>query len=171
MKINKKLVALSATFAIAAQFDTIAMADAALGTVDATVVTPLKIIQATPMNFGTVAGGTTPGTIIMTATGSRSATGDAQFIGTDGQEGVFTITGVTDASISVSATDTTATLESITGTGTDMPFTLTEPTYPTTITGGSVDVSFGGTLSIGADQSAGSYSTAVDTFSIKVDYN
>ena len=168
MKINKKLVALSATFAIAAQFDTIAMADAALGTVDATVVTPLKIIQATPMNFGTVAGGTTPGTIIMTATGSRSATGDAQFIGTDGQEGVFTITGVTDASISVSATDTTATLE---GTGTNMAFTLTEPTYPTTITGGSVNVSFGGTLSIGADQTAGSYSTAGDTFSIQVDYN
>ena len=159
MKINKKLVALSATFAIAAQFDTIAMADAALGTVDATVVTPLKIIQATPMNFGTVAGGTTPGTIIMTATGSRSATGDAQFIGTDGQEGVFTITGVTDASISVSATDTTATLE---GTGTNMAFTLT---------GGSVNVSFGGTLSIGADQTAGSYSTAGDTFSIQVDYN
>jgi len=52
-----------------------------------------------------------------------------------------------------------------------MPFTLTEPTYPTTITGGSVDVSFGGTLSIGADQSAGSYSTVADTFSIKVDYN
>jgi len=169
MKINKKLVALSATFAIAAQFDTIAMADTALGTVNATVVTPLKIVQSTPMNFGTIAGGTTPGTIIMTDTGSRSATGDAQFIGTDGQQGVFTITGVTDASISVSATDTTATLESTTGT--NMPFTLTEPTYPTTITGGSVDVSFGGTLSIGADQSAGSYSTVADTFSIKVDYN
>ena len=168
MKMNKKLLALSATFAIAAHYGTIATADTVAGTVAATVITPLKIVETTPMNFGTVAGGTSAGTIVMTNTGARSATGDAQFIGTDGQAGVFTITGVADSSITVSAPDTTAVLE---GAGADMAFALTEPTYPTTIAGGSVAVSFGGTLSIGADQVAGAYSTMADTFSVQVNYD
>ena len=168
MKMNKKLLVLSATFAAAAQFGTIAMADTVAGTVAAEVVTPLTITESTPMDFGTVAGGTTLGTIIMTDTGARSATGGAQFIGADGVAGVFTITGLADASITVSTPDTVATLV---GTGADMGFVLASGTYPGTLTGGSIAVNFGGTLSIGASQTAGSYATVGNTFTVQVDYD
>ena len=159
---------LGVTFALTAQIGTNAMAADLDGDVNAVVVTPVVITQTTPMNFGDISGGATAGTISMTTTGTRGSTGGSTFItASTNSPGIFTVTGVSGAAISVSATDTVATLESGTNT---MGFVLAEPTYPATIAGGSVLVQFGGTLTVGISQAAGTYDTPTDTYSIQVNY-
>lgn len=172
MKMNKKLLVLGATIAIAAQFGTIAMADVVDGSVSATVFTPLAISETQAMYFGTVAGGPAIGTVIMTTAGARSTTGDAQVIASDpGLPGTLDITGEGNAAITVTITDSVATLEDG-GAGDDMGFTLTSPSLPTTIdASGTESMSFGGTLSIGINQLSGAYATVLDTYQIQVDYN
>ena len=169
MKMNKKLLMLGATFVLAAQFDTVAMAVDGVGDVVALVVAPLAVNETQTMNFGTVAGGPTAGTISMDINGNRTVlSGDAQIITTGaGLPGIFTITGEAGAAITVTTPDTTATLTG--GGGADMGFTLISPTFPTTVDG--TDLQFGGVLSIGVNQGAGSYTTVGDTYTVQVNYN
>lgn len=55
-------------------------AKTAAGTASATSFTPLSIVETLAMDFGTVAGGQTAGSIVLDTSGNRSATGDAQIL-------------------------------------------------------------------------------------------
>ena len=174
MKMNKKLLVLSATFALAAQFDSIATAAEATGDAIAVVITPLTITaDPLPMSFGTIAGGSNSSTILMSTAGALTPSGDAQIIGAAaGTPGKFTITGEGSQNVTVSV-PLSATL-----TGDDVgASTMTIALAPTTVTqipvGGTVDLLIGGTLSIGANQPAGNYSTATggNSYNVTVNYD
>ena len=97
MKMNKKLLMLGATFAIAVQFDSIATAASVNGTADAVVVAPLTITENFTMDFGTIAPHLTiADVIVMDVAGARNATlGNAQTIGGVGTPAEFTVSGDT----------------------------------------------------------------------------
>jgi hypothetical protein len=80
MKMNKKLLVLGATFALAAQFGTIAMAASVPGTATTLVLVPLSIVETTQMNFGTIAGGPLADEIVMNSAGTRTVTGTSASI-------------------------------------------------------------------------------------------
>jgi hypothetical protein len=170
MKMNKKLLALSATFALSAQFGTTAMAAAVDGGATALVIEPLEITEDVVMNFGTVSGGTAVGTVILTTAGARSVSGDAQVIaGAPGLAGSFSISG--EPSHAYTATITGPAV--LSGAGDDMNVdTFTQENAATLSVGGADTLLVGGTLNIGASQAAGLYSTAGGTpYVVTVNYN
>ena len=127
------------------------------------------------MNFGDIAGGATDGTIVMSTAGNRSVTGGATLFpsgATVSSQGIFEVSGIPDQSINVQVTDATATL--VESGGNTMDFTLTSaPSFTANIPSaglGPLILNFGGILSLNADQPAGSYTTAADTYAIQVDY-
>ena len=50
------------------------------GTATATVIDPLTVTENVAMQFGTVAGGSGVGTVVLDTAGARTTTGDAQVI-------------------------------------------------------------------------------------------
>ena len=173
MKMNKKLLMLSATFAVAAQFDTIAMAAGVNGNADAEVIEPLAITEVSAMDFGTVAGGPGADSIVMDTTGARTVTGtDAQIIAAGaGSAGNFSITGEPNQAYSVTFS-ASATLDD--GGGNTMTVDTFTDNAPSPLSGAGTDTLLvGGTLNVGASQTAGTYSTTTGgtPYTVTVNYN
>jgi hypothetical protein len=162
MKMNKKLLVLGATFALAAQFGTIAMAASVPGTATTLVLVPLSIAETTQMNFGTIAGGPIADEIVMNSAGTRNVTGtSASIIATgSGAGALFTITGEPSQAYTFSISDT-ATLDDGAAGATMLVDTFTFT--PTTILDGSGNdtVAVGASLAVGANQAAGTYNTTL----------
>lgn len=142
-------------------------------TATATSLTPISILETVVMDFGTVAGGTNAGTVIMDTLGARSVTGDGQFITTGpGTAGSFQITGEPNATYSVLITGP-ATLENAGGQQ------ITADTFTNTslgtLPGSGIEVfQVGATLNLGALQPAGTYSSLTGggtPFTVTVNYN
>ena len=75
----------------------------AVTTVLATSIVPLSIAEIAPMNFGTIAGGPIPGTVILNTGNGRIATGDAQLIASGpGNAATFQLTGAPNNTYSLS---------------------------------------------------------------------
>jgi hypothetical protein len=173
MKMNKKLLVLSAIFAVAAQFGTAATAADVNGTATALVIEPLSIIENSALDFGTVAGGPSLDAIVMTAGGVRTVTGtSARIIPVGpGAAGNFTITGEPNQAyvLSISAS---ATLGN--GAGDSMTVDTFTDNAPSPLdAGGSDTLLVGGTLRIGANQAGGTYSTTTGgaPYLVTVNYN
>ena len=138
----------------------------------ATSITPLTIIETASMYFGTVAGGTATGTIIMNPTGARIPTGDGYIVATDpGIAASFQISGNPGQTYSLSYTS--ATLENAGGqqvTATN----FTDNSIGTIPVGSIENFQVGATLNLGALQPAGNYSTTIGggvPYSVTVNYN
>jgi len=173
MKMNKKLLMLGATFALAAQTGSTAMAATVNGNADALVIDPLSIVENSAMDFGTVAGGPNADTIVMDTTGGRTVTGtDAQIIATGaGSAGNFTITGEPNQAYTVSFS-ASATLGD--GGGNTMTVDSFTDNSPSPLSGAGTDTLLvGGTLNVGASQAAGNYSTTTGgtPYTVTVNYN
>lgn len=150
-------------------------ADVEQGTATAFLVAPLSIAQNTPMDFGTVAGGPTAGTVELATNNVRNTTGDAQIIGNDGEAGVFTITGASGQTVNISFTN-----GQLVGPPGSAPMAV--DTFTDDLTGGagggtvilpaaSVTMLVGATLQVGADQQLGSYTTTGGTpYTVTVNY-
>jgi len=142
-------------------------------TATATALTPISILETVTMDFGTVAGGTNAGTVIMNTAGARSVTGDGQFITTGpGLPGSFQITGEPNVTYAVLITGP-AILENAGGQQiTANAFTNNSlGTLPGT---GIETFQVGATLNLGPLQSAGTYSTVTGAgaaFVVTVNYN
>lgn len=157
---------------MASVYSTGVSADVVPGNADATVIAPLLLVEVTAMDFGTLAGGTAAGAVVMDTAGARTPSGGATVIaGSPGAAGAFTIQGAAAQAFTLSITGT-ATLTD--GSGNSMTADTFTNTTPGALTGAADAFSVGGTLNVGASQVAGGYSTANAggaTFTVTANYN
>ena len=137
----------------------------------ATVVRTLAVTSTSELSFGTFAAGNAPGTLTMTATGNRSATGGVTMVATNlGSNATVNLAGTPGTSFSVSL-PTTVSLSAATGSA-----TMSLGSFSTTLTGsqgslntsGTTSFGIGGTLSVNANQAIGTYS---GSFTVTLNYN
>lgn len=162
--LNKTKAALLGAMAVAAFAST--NVQAATQTADARVVIlpAVQLAQNQQLDFGVVASSSVAGTVVMpTASSTRSCTGGVTCVGT-AFRGQFTITGAENGyvvGISVPASTTLA-FGTIT-----MPVTLTSSLTTFTSTGAAQQFFVGGTLTVGANQAAGTYT---GTYNVSANY-
>lgn len=124
----------------------------ATGAATATIVTPIAIVQAADLGFGTIAPTASAGTVTIDNTGARTSDANVELLSTNtGSAGQFTVSGEGTSSFSTSVANV-----SLTGPGTAMPVVFTNDA-PTALTGGAATINVGGTLTVGANQTAGAY--------------
>jgi hypothetical protein len=126
-----------------------------------------------PMDFGTVAGGSLAGTVIMDILGARSVTGDAQIIAVGpGTAGSFQITGEPSLTYSLLITGP-AILENAGG----QQITINGFTHNSlgTLPAAGLEIfQVGATINLAPSQPAGTYSTAIgggSPYTVTVNYN
>lgn len=162
--LNKTKVALLGAMAVAAFAST--NAQAATQTADAKVVIlpAVQLAQNQQLDFGVVASSGVAGTVVMpTASSTRTCTGGVTCVGA-AFRGQFTITGAENGyvvGITVPASTTLA-FGTIT-----MPVTLTSSLTTFTSTGAAQLFFVGGTLTVGANQAAGTY---IGTYNVSANY-
>lgn len=168
IRYNKLLVAAGAVALSAGLYTNVASA-ASIGTASASanVITPMTIAEDTALHFGDVGVGAAGGDVTMTPGGGRSVTaGDAEIIiGATQTPAQFTITGV--AGKAYTLTYPPAAVDISGGTGTMDVDTFTDNSSGTIPLGNSETFNVGATLSIGANQPAGLYSS---TYTLTVNY-
>ncbi len=136
----------------------------ATGDATATIVAPLTLTKTTDLGYGTIAPTAVAGTVTMTVGGTRTGDANVELLSTDtGAVGEFAVTGEGTSTFSTTLDSTVL----LTGTGTDMSSTLVD-NAPTALTAGAATINVGGVLSVGANQTAGSYT---GTFNMTVAYN
>lgn len=149
-------------------------ANQASASVNATIITPITIAKVADMNFGNVVSNTTVGTIVLSTEGVRTETG-VQLPATLGtiSAASFKVDGQAGYTYSVSLP--TAAYEIKTGDGgaTEV-MTLSDFTSDVNtdglLTNGTQTFHVGATLTVLANQSAGTYKGTTD-FSVTVNYN
>jgi hypothetical protein len=143
------------------------------GTVNssAVLVRTLSVSSTTPLDFGTFAPGATPGAVVMSASGSRSATGGVTLVTTsDGSASTVSLTGTPSTTYSVTL-PASVLLTANTGNA-----TMTLSTFTTTLTGlqgtlssaGLGSFGIGGTLAVSGSQAIATYT---GTFTVTLSYN
>lgn len=142
------------------------------GTASATSFTPLSIVETVPMDFGTVAGGSVAGTVVLGTGGGRSVTGDAQILATGpGNAAAFQVSGEPNQAYTLVYSSGTLANAG----GATMSVTAFTDNSSGTIPGGGTETfQVGATLGIGANQPAGAYSTANGggvPYTITINYN
>lgn len=165
---QSNLVKLGLAALMAGMFSTSANADIIPGNATATVIAPLLLAEVTPMDFGTVAGGTTAGTVTMTTGSVMGSSGGATSLASlPGTAGAFTIQGANTQAYTLTITGT-ATLVSGAFSMTADTFTHNAPALDGTLQAFQV----GGILNVGANQAAGAYTTVGGaTFTLTANYN
>jgi len=126
------------------------------------IAAPIAVTQDTALAFGNIGPSAAAGTVIVSLAGAQSVTGGVTALGGTVAAGAFTVTGASGATYSVTIPGTV----SLTGPGTAMEVTLTDPGSGT-LTGGTDTFNVGGSLAVGANQTAGSYS---GTYTVSVNY-
>ncbi len=157
----------------------VASADQVDGTATATVLTPLTVTETTALAYGSVYGGSTAGTVVVSSAGAVSATGGAGFVAATGAtQATFAISGALSATIAVTLTPGLAQLDDGTAGGGGAPMTLTafsNTVLPTALDAlGAASFDVGATLNVGASQASGAYSTATGDgipYTVTVNYN
>jgi hypothetical protein len=173
MKNLIKFKRLALAIALAGMVGSTANADTTNGSAVANVIVPLSIVEVIGLDFGTVSGGPTAGTVVMSEAGVRSTTGDAEIIAADnGNEADFTITGQGGQAYTLSFS-ASGTLVSGANSMTVDSFTTDASGTITAGVGAQVEnIKVGATLNLIANQPAGSYTTVGGTpYTITVNYN
>jgi hypothetical protein len=129
---------------------------------DAVIVTPISVInvEGENLDFGTIAADTAAGTVTVDGAGGLTSSSPNLIVtGSTGNAAAFDVSG--QANLAYTATiDPSVTLS---GPGTDMSATLTKYGGAAALDGtGSDSFTVGGTLSVGANQAAGSYTGSFD---------
>ena len=137
----------------------------------ATIVTPISISKTLDVNFGNVSVSGTAGTVILTPTGTRTATGGVSLPTTTGTltAATFTISGQGTYTYAITLPSSPVT---ITNGGNVM--TINNFTSSTlgagTLSAGSQTLTVGATLNIAGNQPAGTY-VSPTPFNVTVNYN
>lgn len=167
--IMKKISLIISMITLCVGFSSTALAQvSATETASATIVSPIAIVNAGPMNFGDIAvQGIAAGTVVMTPAGVRTPSAGLTLPAT-GLETValFTVTGADGYNYAITLPGTIALA------GTTPGSTVSDFTSDSTgvLTGGIETVSVGGTLNIVASQVAGAYTNTTD-LDVTVNYN
>ncbi len=149
-----------------------ATATALSGTANATAFSPLGIVENVAMNFGTIAGGSIAGTVVLDTGGGRTPSTEVQVLTSGpGNAATFQVSGEPGKVYSLFFGDGILANAG----GQQLGLTTFTHTASGTIPGSGVETfQVGGTLSIGANQPAGTYSTANgggSPYTITVNYN
>jgi hypothetical protein len=141
-------------------------------TATATAIVPLAISETVPMNFGTVAGGSASGTIVLDTSGGRTTSGDGQALASGpGTAAAFQIVGQGGQAYTISYSPG---LLDDGGLGTAMTVdTFTDTSSGSLPAGGTENINIGATLHLNPNQAAGTYSTATGgtPYTVTVNYN
>ncbi len=165
MNTTARLSLLAALLAGAGMVSTSAMAATAVGTANATVLTPIAITAGTALDFGTFAA-LTGGSVIIAAAGGRSATGTVFLSpGNAGSPASFNVTG--DGALTFAVTYPGSFNVTHTNTINTMAVTVTGAATGALVAGAAT-LPVGGTLTVASGQLAGSYS---GTYTMTVEYN
>ncbi len=162
--LNKSKIALTGMVAAAAMASTGAHAATQTATAEVDIIAAVQLAQNDGLDFGVVASSTTAGTVALpTASNTRTCSGGVTCVGT-ALRGRFTVSNATTGytvAISVPASTT------LTSGANTMALTLT-PSMTSYASTGIAQVFFvGGTLSVGANQAAGTYT---GTYNVSADY-
>ena len=171
MKVEKNLLKLSVAIALAGLSVNAANAAGVDGGATALVIAPLSIAETTSMDFGTIAGGAVAGTVVLDLVNGRTVTGDAEIIAAGaGTTGEFTITGASGQAYTLGIT--AGTLSD--GGGNTMAVDTFTDNSAGTLPAATELFQVGATLTVGVDQPAGTYSTALGggtAYAVTVNYN
>lgn len=160
-----RTVAVAALVAAFAAPESATAADAT-GNASATIATPISVSESSSLSFGTILAGASQSTIVVSTAGARSlGSGDATLFGGTPAAAAFDVTGEGSASYSVSFTDGTLTRDG--GSETMTVDTFTDDSGGSISGGGSDSFNVGATLTVAANQVAGSYT---GTYTVSVDY-
>jgi len=142
-------------------------------TATATSIVPLAISELTPMNFGTVAGGSLSGTVILDVLGTRTTTGDGSILAAGpGNSGAFQLSGQPGLTYTLLITGP-AVLENATGQQINAT-TFVNNSLGIIPAAGVETFQVGATLNLGPLQTSGTYSTATGAgspYTVTVNYN
>lgn len=143
------------------------------GTVNTTaaVVRTLSITSATDLSFGTFAAGNSAGTVSVSATGNRTATGGVTLVSAStGSQATISLSGTPSTSYSVSLPATVQ----LTASGGSATMSIGSFTTTLNALQGSLNASgtgsfgIGGTLSVAANQAVATYT---GSFTVTLNYN
>lgn len=169
--INKfKSAILAATaVAVVSLGATSASAATATGNATARIVDALQITEDTVLNFGTIVPGAASGNVVITAAGAKACDPALSCISGTHAAGAFTVTGLGGQGVNVSVSAPTSLDDA--GAGVAMPLSaLTTNTGSITLSAGatgSASFTVGGTLTVGANQLAGTYT---GTYTVTANY-
>ena len=174
MRKSNRLVKLGLAALAASMVSTSANADVIPGNATATVITPLILVEATPMNFGTIAGGSSAGTVALDLLGARVAAGGATALASaPGAAGQYTIQGQAAQAFTMTLTTDAVLGDGLGNTMGLAAASLLENGNLVVLDGTAQAFQISGTLSVGALQPAGAYSTTTGgtPFTITANYN
>jgi hypothetical protein len=181
----KKFTSILSIMAVSAVFSTSALAQqTATATTPAsttTIVAPITISNEFALTFGGFATTSAIGTLTISPTGGRAATGGVTITGNDvtGTAADFTVGGEAGYSYAISIPASLSLTTGATGIGTDSSEIMTVDSFLTSLTdgarvglltGGSESFTVGGKLNVNENQTVGSY-TSETGFAVTVNYN
>lgn len=158
----KKVSVLGAVMAVALVAGQAQAANSVTAGASVEIAAPVSITQNTALAFGNVGPSALAGTVAVSLVGVKSVTGGVSDLGGTPAAGAFTVTGANGAIYTVTVPATV----SLTGPGTAMTATLVHDGGGA-LTGGTDTFNVGGTLAVGASQTAGSYS---GSYTVSVNY-
>jgi hypothetical protein len=140
-------------------------------TATATIVGPLALTKVSDMDFGTIAASTVAGTVVLGTDNTRTPGGGATLVPpAAGVAASFTVTG--EASRTFAITLPSNGTVTLTGAGSPMAcddFQHSAGAAPTLDGAGAAAFTVGATLSVGASQTSGTYTSA--NFDVTISYN
>lgn len=133
-----------------------------------TIVAAIAIAQAANLRFGSVAAGSSIGTVVMTPAGGRSKTGGVTLSNVDvGGAASFNVTGYSTSTYAITLPAAALTIVNGANNMTVDTWTST-PSGTGALTAGAQTLTVGGTMHVGVAQAAGTYT---GNFDVTVEYN
>jgi Mat/Ecp fimbriae major subunit len=162
--LNKMKIVLVGAAAVAAMSSSAAFADTENATATVQILGAVELTKFADLDLGTVASGAASGTVALpTTSNTRTCTG-VTCVGT-ASRARFQVTAATNGYVIDVTHSPTATL---TGPGASMPLTLAASSSSITFNSASLeDIFVGGTLTVGANQVAGTYN---GSFTVTAEY-
>ena len=168
MKNSSQFALTAALMAVASVFSGGALAAAATGTANATVIAPMTITAGTALNFGAFAPTATAGSISVSNASARTSSNVVVVSSSTTTAGTFTASGDTTRTFGITYPGTFSVASGVNTMSGTMTSAGNGNSGTGTLVAGSATVSVGATLAVGANQIAGAYT---GTYSLSVDYN
>lgn len=161
---NKMKIVFASAAAIAAMSSTAAFADTENATATVQILGAVNLQKFADLDLGTVAASSASGTVVLPTSSNTRTCNIVTCVGT-ATRARFQVTAATNGYVIDITHSPTA---SLTGPGAAMPLTLAASTAAVTFNSASLqDIFVGGTLTVGANQAAGTYN---GTFNVTADY-
>jgi Mat/Ecp fimbriae major subunit len=161
--------ALATIVAATMGFNTTALAASATANATATIVQAITIAKTADLGFGSVAPSATGGNVTVSTADTRTACTGGQFCSGTVTSGGFSVAGAPSFAYAITLPASAITITRVSGTETMSVSTFGHGAgaSPALSAVGAASFKVGGTLAVGANQVAGTYT---GTFAVSVDY-